>query len=94
VRPELVVHLAADTSGRCAELYVLGTRPLYFLRETCSTAAWGLDCSPATRTLFEERFGRLDVPIRDFTNGRGSRVTILNLEEEQLPDLFAPLSNP
>jgi hypothetical protein len=35
----------------------------------------------------------LDVPIRDFTNGLGSHVTILNLEE-QLPDLFAPLSSP
>jgi hypothetical protein len=86
-----LVHLAADTSGRRAELYVLGTRPLHFLRETRSTAAWGLDRSPATQTLFEERFGRLDVPIRDFTNGPGSHVTILNLEE-QLPDLFAPLS--
>lgn len=88
-----LVHLAADTSGRRAELYVLGTRPLRFLRETRSTAAWGLDRSPATRTLFEERFGHLDVPIRDFTNGPGSHVTILNLEE-QLPDLFAPLSSP
>jgi hypothetical protein len=48
---------------------------------------------PATRTLFEERFGRLDVPIRDFMNGPGSHVTILNLEE-RLPDLFAPLSSP
>jgi hypothetical protein len=86
-----LVHLAAaDTSGRRAELYVLGELPLRFLRETRSPAAGGLDRFPATRQLFVERFGSLDVPISDFTNGPANHVTIVNLEE-QLPALFGAL---
>jgi hypothetical protein len=82
-----LVHLAADTSGRRTELYVLGERPLRFLRGTGSSAAWGLDRFPATRQLFTASFGSLDVPISDFTNGPANHVTLLNLEE-RLPALF------
>lgn len=51
-----LVHLAADKSGRRAELYVLGERPLRFLRATRSPASWGLDRFPAARELFTKRF--------------------------------------
>jgi hypothetical protein len=85
-----LVHLAADTSGRRTELYVLGERPLRFLRETGSSAAWGLDRFPATRQLFTTSFGSLDMPISDFTTGPASRVSLLNLEE-LLPALFGAL---
>lgn len=81
-----LVHLAADTSGRCTELHMLGERPLRFLRETGSSAAWGLDRFPATRQLFTASFGSLDVSISDFTNGT-NHVTLFNLEE-RLPALF------
>lgn len=85
-----LVHLAADGSDRRAELYVLGDRPLRFLQETRSKASWGLDRFPSSRKLFEARFGTLEVPIREFTNGPGARVELVDLEE-RLPDLFAPL---
>jgi hypothetical protein len=83
-----LVHLAADTSGRQPELYVLGQRPRRFLRETRSTAAWALDRFPATQTLFQQRFGALNVPISDFTRGPARHVTIIDLEQE-LPHLFS-----
>ncbi|MDX6319012.1 MAG: hypothetical protein QOD35_2412 [Nocardioidaceae bacterium] len=35
-----LVHLAADDSGRRAELYLAGPKPLRFLRGSRSTAAW------------------------------------------------------
>jgi hypothetical protein len=85
-----LVHLAADRSGRRSELYVLGQRPLRFLRKTGSSAAWGLDRAPATQRLFTEWFGSLDVPISDFTSGPASHVTIIDLEE-RLPQLFGSL---
>jgi hypothetical protein len=84
-----LVHLAADTSGRRPELYVLGERPLRFLRATRSSASWGLDRSATTRELFTERFGSLDVSISEFTSGPGSRVALVNLED-WLPHLFSP----
>lgn len=85
-----LVHLTADASGRRAELYVLGERPLRFLRETGSSAEWGLDRFPATRQLFRERFGSLTVPISAVTDGVASRVRIINLAE-RLPRLFGSL---
>lgn len=83
-----LVTLTADSSGRDAELYVLGDRPLRFLRETRSTARWALDRFPATRELFEDQFGSLDTPIPQFASGPARRVKIINLEE-WLPGLFS-----
>lgn len=51
-----LVHLAADASGRTAQLFVVGEAPIRFLRSSRSKAAWGLDRSPATASLFEKRF--------------------------------------
>lgn len=85
-----LVHLAADTSGRRAELYVLGERPLRFLRATSASAEWGLDRFPATRQLFSERFGSLAVPIGAVTDDAAGHVRIINLAE-RLPHLFGSL---
>jgi hypothetical protein len=85
-----LVHLAADASGRRAELYVLGERPLRFLRETGSSAEWGLDRFPATRQLFRERFGSLAVPISAVTDRTAGHVRIIDLAE-RLPRLFGSL---
>jgi len=83
-----LVQLAADASGRKAELYVLGQRPVRFLRSTKARAAWGLDRAPAVRTVFEKRFGPLDMRIADFASGHGAHVTIIDLEQ-RFPELFA-----
>lgn len=85
-----LVHLAADQSGRKAELYVLGPEPARFLRTTRSHAAWGLDKFPATQALFHDRFGSLDVSISSFVTGPGSRVTLVDLEQ-RLPRIFGGL---
>jgi len=82
-----LVHLAADRSGRYAELYVLGERPWRFLDSTQSKAAWALDRTPATRELFESRFGDLNVSIPDFRHGFAAQVQVIDLEH-RFPELF------
>jgi hypothetical protein len=84
-----LVHLAAVESGRAAELYVLGARPVRFLRTTRSSVSWALDRFPATRVLFERRFGSVDKRIPEFVSGDGARVAIIDLEQ-RLPALFPP----
>jgi len=84
-----LVQLAAEPSPRAAELYVLGERPLRFLRTTRATVRWGLDRSPPTRRLFEERFGSPDVAIPTFLRGPGARVAMVDLREG-FPALFGP----
>lgn len=74
-----LVHLAADTSGRRALLYVVGQAPIRFLTASTSSALWGLDRATSTRTLFEQQFGPLTMPIREFTAGFGSRVELVDL---------------
>lgn len=74
-----LVHLAADESGRRAQLFVVGEEPARFLRQSTSPASWGLDRATTTRALFQERFGPLTMSIRDFTAGPGSRVELVDL---------------
>jgi len=84
-----LVHLAVEESNRAAELYVLGARPVRFLRATRSSVSWALDRFPATRVLFEQRFGDLVMPIPDFVSEQAARVEIIDLEG-RLPALFPP----
>lgn len=74
-----LVHLAADTSGRRPELFVVGDGPIRFLLSSRSTAAWALDRFPAAQALFGERFGSLQMCVADFTAGPGARVRITDL---------------
>lgn len=68
-----LVHLAADQSGRRAQLLVVGEAPIRFLRESTSSASWGLDNATSTRATFEQRFGPLTMAIRDFTGAGRTR---------------------
>ncbi|MCZ7437721.1 hypothetical protein O7598_15040 [Micromonospora sp. WMMC241] len=87
-----LVHLALDTSGRRAQLYVAGPPAIHFLRSAKATAAWGLNrSSPRLRQRFEERFGSLDVPIRDFTAGPAGHVELVDLTV-LLPEVAAVIS--
>lgn len=81
-----LVHLAADTSGRQPELFVVGDAPAKFLRSSRSTASWALDRAPSISTLFVERFGALEMSVADFTAGPGARVRIIDLAT-LLPEL-------
>lgn len=86
-----LVHLAADTSGRQPELYVVGGAPIKFLKTSASTAAWGLDRYPATARLFIERFGPLEMSIADFRAGPGFRVHVYDLAA-LVPDVMNRLA--
>lgn len=74
-----LVHLAADTSGRQPELFVVGPGPIGFLKTSKSSAAWALDRFPAARQLFLERFGSLEMQVAGFTAGPAARVRITDL---------------
>ena len=53
-----LVNLAADKSGRRAELYVAGPQALRFLRTSRTTAGWALDRGAVSaRQLFLEGSG-------------------------------------
>lgn len=88
-----LVHLAADDSGRRAELYALGPRPIRFLQGSRSKAAWALNRgAESTRVLFEERFGSVDMAIAEFTRGPAAHVQLMDLAEylPQLSDVLNP----
>ncbi len=86
-----LVHLAAETSGRRAELYVVGPQPVRFLLRSRTTAQWALDRGAAsTRRLFAERFGDLGTTVEEFVAGPAKHVRIVDLAE-LLPELRTTL---
>lgn len=81
------VHLAADQSGRRAELYVLGPLPAHFLRTTSRSIESQLRSSKASLDRFEGLFGDAEVPVSSFVLGPGSHVDVIDLET-LIPNLF------
>lgn len=77
-----LVHLAANHTGRRAELYVAGEAPLAFLRESRSPVSWALNFGPSqTRELFVERFGDTSLPISVFTKVAAAHVRLIDLTQ-------------
>lgn len=74
-----LVHLAADTSDRRAQLFVVGQAPIKFLRGSASTAQWALDRATTLRSRFEQQFGPLTMTVRQFTAGPGAHVELVDL---------------
>ncbi|WP_436776620.1 PE-PGRS family protein [Yinghuangia sp. YIM S09857] len=74
-----LMMLASDTSGRRAQLFVLGSEPARFLRTTRSTARWALKYHTGAASLFEERFGPLSKAIAEFTRTHAAHVEITDL---------------
>lgn len=74
-----LVMLAADRSGRPAELFVVGPEPGRFLRTSRATAAWGLDRTPHAQRVFAERFGSPDISIARFTAECAGHVRVTDL---------------
>ncbi|SFL37673.1 hypothetical protein [Geodermatophilus ruber] len=75
-----LVHLAMDDSGRRAQLFVVGARPIHFLRTGSSSAEWALGrSSPRLRARFAEHFGDPSIAVRDFSNGPASHVELIDL---------------
>lgn len=84
-----LVLLAASDAPR-AELLVIGSEPVDFLRSCTSTASWGLDRTKGVRTLFESRFGSLDITIARFTATHAAHVTLTDVST-LLPPRIADL---
>ena len=74
-----LVRLAADTSGRRAQLLVLGPGPKRYLETSRSKASWALARSPGALRLFTERFGDVAMPVAAFTAGPGARVEVVDV---------------
>ncbi|WP_051165333.1 hypothetical protein [Nocardia testacea] len=86
-----LVHLALDESGRRAQLFVVGARPVRFLTTSKSTIEWALGrSSPHTRTRFEQRFGPAsNFTIAEFVRVHGERIELVDLET-LVPSLALP----
>ena len=77
-----LVHLAADTSNRRPELYVVGHQPVRFLQRSRTTAQWALDRGAAsTRQPFVERFGDLGTTVEQSVAGPAEHVRIVDLAD-------------
>jgi len=76
-----LVHLALDESVRRAQLFVVGDRPMHFLRTSTSKASWALGrSSPHTRERFTRRFdpdGALSVA--EFAGGPAAHIELVDL---------------
>lgn len=83
-----LVRLAADTSGRRAELYVRGTRPITWLRSSRSAVRQQLRRYQAELAAFERAFDDPNIAVSAFVSGLGSHVALIDLEQ-RMPDLFA-----
>ncbi|MEV4052662.1 hypothetical protein AB0J55_15885 [Amycolatopsis sp. NPDC049688] len=77
-----LVGLVLGRGDRRAELYVLGSRPIDFLRTSTSTVEWALGrSSPHLRQAYEQRFGSAALTIGQFTAGPAAGVVLRDLEE-------------
>lgn len=86
-----LVMLAADRTGRRAELFVVGPEPGRFLRTSRSTAAWALDRTPHARRVFGESFGSLEVSVAEFTERHAGHVQVTDLCDVLPPEVSAAL---
>ena len=84
------MRLAADTSGRRAELYVRGTRPISWVKSTRSSVRQQLRRYRNELAAYEQRFGDPDVPVRQFVSGEAAHVQLIDLEQ-RLPALFTAI---
>ncbi|MFB9691300.1 hypothetical protein [Amycolatopsis plumensis] len=77
-----LVGLVLERGDRRAELYVLGSRPIDFLRTSTSPVEWALGrSSPHLRQAYEERFGSAVLTVGQFTAGPAADVVLRDLTE-------------
>ncbi|MEU2995408.1 PE-PGRS family protein [Streptomyces griseoincarnatus] len=76
-----LVMLAADTSGRRAELFVIGPEPRRFLTTSTSTAAWALDRTPGALRTFTTVFGTPNMSVAQFTATHAAHIQITDLRD-------------
>jgi hypothetical protein len=77
-----LVGLVLERGDRRAELYVLGSLPIDYLRTSTSTVEWALGhSSPHLRQAYEQRFGSAALTVGQFTAGPGADVVLRDLCE-------------
>ncbi|WP_439384291.1 hypothetical protein [Amycolatopsis lexingtonensis] len=77
-----LVGLVLERGDRRAELYVLGSLPIDFLRRSNSTMAWALGrSSPNLREAYKQRFGSAELTVSQFTAGPAADVVLRDLTE-------------
>jgi hypothetical protein len=81
-------HLARAEPGKQPELFVLGPRPVRYLRKTTSSIRSQLQGNKNALTRFEEDFGDADISVSCFAKEQGAHVRIIDLEQ-LIPDLFS-----
>jgi hypothetical protein len=74
-----LVHLAADESGRRAQLFVLDERPLEFVNRSRSLIENLLKRFPTTLQLFKAHFGDPAISIAEFRSSGGAQVEMVDL---------------
>ena len=83
-----LVRLAGDVSGRRAELYVRGERPISWLKTTRSSVAQQLRRYQRELAGFEKSFDDPGIAVSTFVAGAGSHVSLIDIEQ-RLPELFS-----
>ncbi|WP_370969285.1 hypothetical protein [Amycolatopsis sp. cg9] len=77
-----LVGLVLERGDRRAELYVLGSLPIDFLRKSNSTMEWALGrSSPNLRAAYKQRFGSAELTVSEFTAGPAADVVLRDLAE-------------
>ncbi|MEV6829100.1 hypothetical protein [Amycolatopsis sp. NPDC051102] len=77
-----LVSLVLERGDRRAELYVLGSPPIDYLRTSTSTVEWALGrSSPHLRQAYEQRFGSAALTVGQFTAGPAADVVLRDLSE-------------
>ncbi len=77
-----LVGLVLERGDRRAELYVLGSLPIDFLRKSNSTMEWALGrSSPNLREACKRRFGSAALTVSQFTAGPAADVVLRDLNE-------------
>ncbi|MEU7788447.1 hypothetical protein [Amycolatopsis sp. NPDC049159] len=77
-----LVGLVLERGDRRAELYVLGSLPIDFLRKSNSTMEWALGrSSPNLREAYKQRFGSAALTVSQFTAGPAADVVLRDLNE-------------
>ncbi len=83
-----LARLAAESSGRNAELYVRGPRPITWLTSTKSSVRQQLKRYPTELDAYQATFGSADVTVAEFVSSRAAHVALIDIEQ-RVPSLFA-----
>jgi hypothetical protein len=83
-----LASLAADTSGRTAELYVRGSIAIGWLKRTRSPVRQQIKGFPPELAAFEQAFGDPGVAVSAFVAGKAAHVHLIDIEQH-VPHLFA-----